>query len=147
MRSFPSRNILLWFMVLALLLSSQERVHGYVWCVEEDGQTRLESALHNSCTADEASAVAGTCAATTGAALTADDSCCGPCLDLAVAPESLQQRSRSNYDLVAPLIPAPVVPVAATQFPPRTLPVHVLPEPRPRIATSLLILRTIVLLI
>lgn len=143
MRKFPFRNITLWLTILTLLWSSQGQ--GYVWCVVADGPTHLESSLESHCRSDAPHAAApGQQVVTFGAG---DDSC-NPCFDLAATFDTLQQRTLFGYDLDVPsLLSTSVHPQWAAADLVRHLANNLILEAPPRVATTLLVHRTIVLLI
>jgi hypothetical protein len=143
MRKFPFRNITLWLTILTLLWSSQGQ--GYVWCVVADGPTHLESSLESHC---------GSCSshsATPEQQLITfgdEDSSCSPCFDLAATHDTLQQRTLSNSDLSGPFLPSTSIhPQWESPSLVRHLANKLILEALPRVATTLLVHRTIVLLI
>jgi hypothetical protein len=146
MKKSPFRNIMLWLTILTLLWSSQGQMHGYVWCVTADGPTHLESVLDSHCGRGASSPLAETdsCMAVSGE----EDAACGPCVDLAATHDTLQHRTFSGFSLGAPFLlstslhPQWVPPVLVRQ-----LNNNLILEPPPRVATTLLVHRTIVLLI
>lgn len=151
MKFRPLRNIIPLFLVLTLLLGSFGCGGGYVWCFAEDGQARLETAAGNGCNrtapSDCVEDLHHPNATTNAAPILAAIDDCGPCLDLAIAPDSFQHRPQSGFSLAAPALP-PLASDPIAFFPPVEAPTALLiPEPPPRIDTNLLILRTIVLLI
>lgn len=142
MRRSPLRNLTLWLTILTILWSSQ--CYSYVWCMTAQGTTHLESTLEPHCDHVPPSLNAG-CAAI--AAFSTADSC-GPCLDLAAAQDTLQQRKPTAYSLYTPLPPANALP--PKWAPPtfiRQLSSKLILSSPPRVATALLTHRTIVLLI
>lgn len=146
MSKLPFRNLMLWLTILTLLWSSQGQGYGYVWCVTEDGQTQLESVLESHCgedshhTADSADRHQSTFAA--------EDNSCGSCLDLAATHDTLQHRTLSGGDADAPFLPTTNIrPPWASPALVRQLDNNLILETTPRVATTLLAHRTIVLLI
>lgn len=137
MRKSPVRNIMLWLTILTLLWSSQG--FGYVWCVTADGPTHLESALESHCNRG------GTDACVTPFGSEVNSS---PCVDLAATHDILQYRTVSGYDLGAPfLLSTKVRPQWAPPALVRYLSNKLILESSPRIATTLLVHRSTVLLI
>ena len=143
MRKLPFRNMMLWLTILTLLWSSQGQ--GYVWCVVADGPTHLESALESHCDRG-AHPLASTDSRIT--IFAAEDADCGPCLDLAATGDTLQQRKLSSGDLYSPFLLSTILrPAWASPVLVRHLANNLILEAPPRVATTLLVHRTIVLLI
>jgi hypothetical protein len=139
MRNSPFRNIMLWLTILALLWSSQG--NGYVWCVTTDGPTHLESTLNSHCNQGERDA----CIANFDGEINST-----PCVDLAATHDILQYRTVSGWDLGAPFLLSTLVrpqwaPPALVRYLSNNLILDL--EPSPRIATTLLVHRSTVLLI
>ena len=143
MKKLPFRNLMLWLTILTLLWSSQGQ--GYVWCVVADGPTHLESSLESHCDRGAPPlAAAGFQVVTFGS----EDASCGPCFDLAATHDSLQSRTLSGCDPDAPRLPSPsIYPQLAPPVLVRHLANNLILEAPPRVATTLLVQRTIVLLI
>lgn len=143
MRKLPFRNMMLWLTILTLLWSSQGQ--GYVWCVVADGPTHLESALESHCDRD-AHRLAPTDSRDT--IFAAEDAPCSPCFDLAATSDTLQQRKLSGSDLYTPFLLSTILrPVWTSPVLLRHLSNKLFLEAPPRVATTLLVHRTIVLLI
>ena len=144
MRKFPFRNITLLLTILTLLWSSQGQ--SYVWCMTADGATHLESTQHSHCDRGALHLPEKTDARIT--IFGEEDVCCSPCVDLAATFDTLQQRKLSAGDLDSPFLLSSIL---RPEWVPPVLVRHLLnnliPEPPPRVATSLLVHRTIVLLI
>lgn len=139
MKKLPFRNITLWLTILTLLWSSQGQMYGYVWCVTADGPTHLESVLDSHCARGETAPTM---------AISGEEDACGPCLDLDATHDTLQHRTDSGYDLGAPFLHSTIV--RPQWVPPalvRYLDSNLILETPPRIATTLLVHRTTVLLI
>ena len=144
MRKFPFRNSMLWLTILTLLWSSQGQ--GYVWCVTADGPTHLESALENHCDWSVSSATGSSEPAV--ATFAGEETPCGPCFDLDATHDILQHRILSGFDLVGPFLLSSIVrPEWVHPVLVRYLDNNLILEPPPRLATSLLVHRTTVLLI
>ena len=144
MRKFPFRNITLWLTILTLLWSSQGQ--GYVWCVTAEGPTHLESTQHSHCDRGAPHLPEKSDARVT--IFGEEDASCSPCVDLATSADILQQRKLSAFDLYSSFLLSPILlPDWAPPVLIRQLANNLIPEPPPRIATSLLVHRTIVLLI
>jgi hypothetical protein len=144
MKKFPFRNITLWLTILTLLWSSQGQA--YVWCVTADGPTHLENTQHSHCDRGAPHLPEKTDARVT--TFGEVDASCSPCVDLAASDDTLQQRKLSAGDLYTPFLLSPIL--HSDWVPPvlvRQLVNNLIPEPAQRIATSLLVHRTIVLLI
>lgn len=139
MRRIFLRNITLWLTILSLLWSSQG--YGYVWCMTEAG-THLESISNSHCAQSDPATDSSL------AAFAEEDGDCGPCFDLAAGHDTLQHRNRSGCDLGSPFLLSTIV---YSQWAPsalvRQLDNNLILEPLPRVATTLLVHRTIVLLI
>lgn len=145
--SFARKPFSLIFL-LALLLISQGRAYGYVWCFGEDGHTRIEqSASGESCGDDQKpGGAARWLAASITTVLSASDQHCGPCLDLPAYLNGLQNRIQGHNDLAAqPLPPALMQAPIVSPFV-RILTANLIPNPPPRPDSILLVLRTVVLL-
>jgi hypothetical protein len=143
MRKLPFRNMMLWLTILTLLWSNQGQ--GYVWCVVADGPTHLESSLESHC---ERGAPLSAAPALQVVTFGNEDASCGPCFDLAATHDTLQQRTPSGCDLDAPsLLPISVHPQWAPPALVRHLANNLIREAPPRVAMTLLVQRTIVLLI
>jgi hypothetical protein len=144
MRKFPLRNMTLWLTILMLLWSSQGQ--GYVWCVTADGPTHLESAQHSHCDRGASHLPEKTDARVT--IFGEEDASCSPCVDLTATVDTLQQRKLSVDDLDTFVLPS-IIPRPEWALPVfvRHLLNNLIPELPPRIATTLLVHRTIVLLI
>lgn len=143
MKRLPFRNLMLWLSILTLLWSSQG--YGYVWCVVADGQTHLESSLESHCDRGARPLAAAELQVVT---FGNEDTSCGPCFDLAATPDTLQSRSFSDSNLAGPFLPSPgIYPQWAPPVLVRHLANNLILEAPPRVATTLLVQRTIVLLI
>ena len=143
MRKLPFRNLMLWLTILTLLWSSQGQ--GYVWCVVADGSTHLESALESHCDRGAHPLAAAELQVVT---FSNEDTSCGPCFDLAANHDTLQSRTLSDSDLAAPFLPSTgIYPQWAPPVLVRHLANNLILEAPPRVATTLLVQRTIVLLI
>ena len=142
MKRLPFRNLMLWLSILTLLWSSQGQ--SYVWCMVEDGQTHLESSLESHCGSGSAHLPTPEQQTVT---FGADDGSCSPCFDLAATHDTLQHRTLSDSDF-GPFHPSTSV---HPQWAPPALVRHLdnklILEAAPRVATTLLVQRTIVLLI
>ena len=146
MRQLPFRNITLWLTILTLLWSSLGQGYGYVWCVTEDGPTHLESALESHC--DRGAPLLAVTDSRVASFATEEDADCGPCLDLAATGDTLQQRKLSSGDLYDPFLLSTILrPAWASPVLVRHLANNLILEAPPRVATTLLVHRTIVLLI
>ena len=142
MKKLPFRNMMLWLTILTLLWSSQGQ--GYVWCVTADGPTHLENSLESHCDRGALPSAAAFQVVTFGA----EDASCGPCIDLAATHDTLQPRTPTGCDIDAPsLLPTSVRPEWAPPALVRHLANNLILEAPPRVATTLLVHRTIVLLI
>lgn len=140
MNKIPFRNMMLWLTILTLLWSSQG--YGYVWCMSEEG-THLESIADNHCDLNNDSAADSSCAI-----FAADDSSRDHCFDLAANHDTLQHRNLASGELDLPCLldsyrSFPLVFRSLV----RHLDNNLILESPPRIATTLLVQRTIVLLI
>lgn len=143
MRRLPFHNIMLWVTILTLLWSSQGQ--GYVWCVVADGPTHLESALESHCDRELPSAAA---AAHVASLASGTMDACGPCLDLAATGDTLQQRKPSADEFANAFLLAPMQhPASPSPIFVRHLVNNLVPAAPPRVATTLLAHRTVVLLI
>lgn len=147
MRKFPFRNLTLWLTILTLLWSSQG--YGYVWCMTADGPTHLENTLHNHCGHDAPHAADNADGRVTISGVEKEDASCGPCLDLTATDDTLQQRKLSGGDLDSPFLLSTFLRSAwaSPVFVVRQLSNNLILEAPPRVATMLLVHRTIVLLI
>lgn len=143
MRKSLFRNMTLWLTILTLLWSSQG--YGYVWCVTAEGPTHLENILHNHCDHDVPPGEESDSPATISHA---DSASCGPCVDLAASYDLLQQRKLFSGNVLSPfLLSIIVLPEWVPTFLVRHLTNNLHLEDPPRVSTTLLAHRTIVLLI
>lgn len=142
MKKLPFRNIMLWLTILTLLWSGQGQ--GYVWCMTAEG-AHLESPLANHCGSGVPPLAAPELNVET---FGAEDTSCNPCVDLAATHDTLQQRTLSGSDDGSPFhLSAIVHPHWAPAAFVRKLDNNLILEDPPRVATTLLLHRTIVLLI
>jgi len=139
MRRIFLRNLTLWLTILTLLWSSQG--YDYVWCMTGAG-THLESISDSHCAQGDLATDSSQ------AAFAEEDVECGPCVDLAATYDTLQHRNRSGCNLGSPFLLSTIVyPQWAPSAFVRQLDNNLILEPPLRVATTLLVHRTIVLLI
>lgn len=129
--------------VLIFLVTGQGLASGFVLCIGEDGRASYEHGLAGKCaSAEPACSTADDCRSTS-----CNDEHCGTCQDYATVLDSLQGRSRGDYD-VAAAQPLPEV-SCSSLFPSpfflRGLTAKLAPQPPPRPTIAQTSLRTVVL--
>jgi hypothetical protein len=140
MKRFPPKFSSLLITLLILLVAGQGFAASFILCFQESGHSAFEQA-------GECSESAEPCCDNSGDSLTACDHC-GPCHDVSVLSDALHGRCRGDLDLSTPA-PLPVIiaaPAPAVEPFIRDLTANLSPQPPPYPCTTLISLRTVVLL-
>lgn len=138
---FPISYLLI--SLLIFLVAGQGLASGFVLCIGEDGHASYEHSLAGKCAPVEPGCASDDVCRS---AFCADEHC-GPCQDYATTLDSLQSRSRGNYDVATPQ-PLPDVALASLSPAPfffRDLTAKLPPQPPPRPTIAQISLRTAVL--